>query len=117
MRIVTCLQISQNFEKIEELLLSVTDFGQTKTHTAEPTVPEPTSFEDEISTKRLKIYTSPGIDQIPTELIQVGGSTLHSVIHKLINFIWNKAELQQQWKESITVPVYKRAIKLTVVIK
>jgi hypothetical protein len=29
---------------------------------------------------------------------------------------WNKEELPQQWKESITVPIYKKAIKLTVVI-
>jgi hypothetical protein len=30
-----------------------------------------------------------------------------SVIHKLINLIWNKDELPDQWKESITVPVHK----------
>jgi hypothetical protein len=32
----------------------------------------------------------PGIDQIPGELIQAGGETLHSEILKLINCIWNK---------------------------
>jgi len=52
-------------------------------------------------------YKSPGIDQIPAELIQAGGNTLYSEIHKLINSIWNKEELQQQWKESITVHIYK----------
>jgi hypothetical protein len=29
------------------------------------------------------------------------------VIHKLINSIWNKEELPDQWKESIIVPVHK----------
>jgi len=26
----------------------------------------------------------------------------------LINFIWNKEELPEQWKESIIVPIYKK---------
>jgi hypothetical protein len=56
----------------------------------------------------LKRYKSPGIDQIPAELIQAGGNTLLSEIHKLINCIWNKEELPEQWKESIIVPVYKK---------
>jgi hypothetical protein len=59
----------------------------------------------------LKRYKSPGIDQILTELIQAGGNTLRSEIHKLINFIWNKEELPEQWKGSITVPIYKKGDK------
>jgi hypothetical protein len=47
-------------------------------------------------------------DQIPVELIQAGGETLVSVIHKLINSIWNKEELPDQWKESIIVPIHKK---------
>jgi hypothetical protein len=49
----------------------------------------------------------PGTDQIPAELIQTVGNTLQSEIQKLINPIWNKEELPQQWKESIMLPVYK----------
>jgi mannosyltransferase OCH1-like enzyme len=44
-------------------------------------------------------------------LIQAGGETLHSVIRKLIKFIWSKEELPDQWKESITVPNTRMAIK------
>jgi hypothetical protein len=55
----------------------------------------------------LKRYKSPGIDQIPAELLQAGGNTLPSEIHKLINCIWKKEELLEQWKESIIVPIYK----------
>jgi sorting nexin-29 len=40
--------------------------------------------------------------------IQTGGSTLCFEIHRLINSIWNNVELPQQWKESITVPIYKK---------
>jgi hypothetical protein len=39
-------------------------------------------------------------------MIQAGDKTLLSEIHKLINFIWNKEELPDQWKESIIVAVY-----------
>jgi hypothetical protein len=56
---------------------------------------EPVSFEVEIPNERLKIYKSSGSDQISAEMIQTGGNTLHSQIHKLINSILNKEELPQ----------------------
>jgi hypothetical protein len=61
--------------------------------------------------EKLKRYKSPGIDQIPAELIQAGGNTLGSEIHKPINCIWNKEELPEQWKESVIVPVDKKSDK------
>jgi hypothetical protein len=57
------------------------------------------------------INKSPGINQIPAELIQAGEETLRSEIHKLINYIWNKEEFSEQWKESIIVPIYKKGDK------
>jgi hypothetical protein len=59
----------------------------------------------------LKRYKAPGSDQIPAELIQAGGETLRSEIHKLIMLIWNKEELPHQWKESIVVPIHKKGDK------
>jgi len=41
--------------------------------------------------------------------MKAGGNTLHSEIHKLINNIWNKEELPQEWKEYIIVPVCKNS--------
>jgi len=78
-------------------------------HTAQPLVPEPSSFKVEIAIKKLKRYNSLGIDQILAELIQAGGNTLCSEFHKLITSIWGKKELPQQWKECIIVPIYKRS--------
>jgi hypothetical protein len=71
------------------------------------TPPDPSSFEVEIAIVTLKSYKSPGSDQIPAELIQAGGETLRSEIHKLINSVWNKEELPDQWQESIIVPIQK----------
>jgi hypothetical protein len=44
----------------------------------------------------LKIHKSPGIDQIPAELIKAGGRAISSAIRKLINSMWNKEELPDQ---------------------
>jgi hypothetical protein len=71
----------------------VNDVRQTEIHTPEPLVPEPSSSEVENAIEKFKGYKSPGIDQIPAELIQAGGNTLCSEIHKCINCIWNKEEL------------------------
>jgi len=38
---------------------------------------------------------SPGINQIPAELITAGGRTIRSEIHKLVNSIWKKEELPE----------------------
>jgi sorting nexin-29 len=81
-------------------------------HTAEPLVPEPSLVEVEIAIGKLKSYESPGIYQIPAELIKAGGETLNSEIHRLSCSTWNKEELPQQWKESIIVPIYKKGDKI-----
>jgi len=41
-------------------------------------------------------------------LIKGGGRTICSEIHKLINSIWNKHVLPEEWKESIIFPIYKK---------
>jgi hypothetical protein len=60
---------------------------------------------------KLKNYKSPGSDQISAELIQAGGKILLFSIQNLINSVWNKEELPDQWKESIIVPVQKNGDK------
>jgi hypothetical protein len=87
---------------------------QIEVHTAELLVPGPSRLEVEIAIAKLKKYKSPGSDQNPAELIQARGEILLSEIHKLINSVWNKEELSDQWKESIIVLIQKRGvIKLT----
>ena len=61
--------------------------------------------------EKLKNHKSPGIDQIPGELIKAGGRTICCAIHKLIISIWNKEELPEEWKESIIVPIHKKRNK------
>jgi hypothetical protein len=55
----------------------------------------------------------PGMDHIPAEWIQVRGRAVGSEIHKVVDSIWNKEELPQQWKESVFVS----SLSITKVIK
>ena len=48
----------------------VKDAGQTEIHTAEPLVSEPSASEFELAIDKLKSHKSPGIDQMPAELIK-----------------------------------------------
>jgi len=66
----------------------VNDVRQTEMHTAESLILEPSCSEAEIVIEKLGMYKSPGTDQIIAEIIQVGGSTLHSKIHKFIYFFF-----------------------------
>ena len=58
--------------------------------------------------EKLKSYISPGIDQIPGELINLGGRTIRWAFHEIITSVWKKEDLPEEWKESIIVPIYKK---------
>jgi hypothetical protein len=75
-------------------------------------VPHPSPFEVEFTIAKLKRYKLPGSYQILTELTEAGDEMLLSEICKLINSIWNKQKLPDQWKESIIVPVYMKGGKI-----
>ena len=85
----------------------VKDLGQAEIHTAEPLVPQPSVFQVELAIGKLKSHKSPGIDEIPAELIKAGGGTICGEIHKLIiTSIWKKEKLPEEWKESIIVRIH-----------
>jgi len=84
MRRVVWLQISTVFwlggGTISKLLNVCVFHGvmQTEIRAAEPLVPESSALETEMATGKLKRHKSPGVDQIPAELIKVGGRTIFS---------------------------------------
>jgi predicted nucleic acid-binding protein len=65
----------------------VSDVRQIEIHTAELLVPDPSHFEVELASAKLKKYKLSVSDQILAELIQAGSETLWSEIHTLINSI------------------------------
>jgi len=90
----------------------VKDVGQAEIHTAEPLVPDPSASEFELAIDKLKSQKSPGIDQIPAELIKARGRTICLEIRKLITSIWKKEQLPEEWKQSIIVPIHKKGDKI-----
>ena len=89
----------------------VNDVRQTEMYTAEPLMPEPSAFQLETAAEKLKGNKSPGIDQIPAEGIKVRGRTIRCANQKLINSIRNNEQLSEEWKESTSVPTYKKGDK------
>ena len=48
----------------------VYEVRQTELHTTEPLLPEPSGFHDKLAIEKLKRHKSPGVDQIPAELLR-----------------------------------------------
>jgi hypothetical protein len=71
---------------VEELLLlaveytGINDVRQSAMQTVEPLVYEPSISDVQIANEKLKSYKSPDHDQIPAEMIQARGNTVHSEI-------------------------------------
>jgi hypothetical protein len=80
-------------------------------HTAEPLVPEPSPFELEIATEKLKSCKLLGADRVPTELTQPKGETVCSEIHKHTDSVWNKKGDSEYCRESIIVYIYMKGDK------
>ena len=74
-------------------------------------MPEPSAFEVDLVIEKLKSHKSPGIDQIPAELIKEGSRANRYQSHKLVVSIWNKEELPVERKGSIIVPIHKKGDK------
>jgi hypothetical protein len=89
-------------------LQGVNDVMQTEIQTAEPLVPEPSAFEFEMVTEKLKRHKSPGTDQIPAEVFKAGSRKIRSEINKIIDSMWHKGQLHEGWKDSIIVTYHNK---------
>jgi hypothetical protein len=55
---------------------------------------------------------APGTDNIPSELIKYGGSTLKQGLYNLILLIWTTEELPKDWTKGIICPIYKKGDRM-----
>ena len=85
--------------------------GQAEIHTTEPLVTEPSASDFELAIDKVKSHKSPGIDQIPAEMIKAGSRIICMEIYKIITSIYKEVELPKKWKESIIVPIHKNVDK------
>jgi hypothetical protein len=84
--------------------------------TAEPLVPETSAFEFQMAIEKLKGHKSPGIDQIPAELLKAGGRTFRSEIHKLITSFGIRRNCLRNGSNRSEYLSIRRVIKQIVVI-
>jgi hypothetical protein len=79
----------ENFTLITQYILWTNDVRQTEIRTAEPLVPEPSAFEVEMPTEKLKRSRLPGIGQILAKLMKAGGRPICCEIRNFITSVLN----------------------------
>ena len=94
----------------------VKDVGQAEIHTAEPLVPEPSSFEVELAIGKLKSHKSPGIDEIPAKSFKAGGGTISVEIHMFSLLFGRKRNCMKSGRSLSYYLFIGRGIKQIVII-
>jgi len=104
------------FSQILNVVHGVNDVRQTEIHTAEPLVPEPSASEVELTIEKLKSHKSPGVDQIPAEVIKEG---VRQFAVRFINLLFLFGKRRNCLRSGRSQPLYlsiRRVIKQIVVI-
>jgi len=93
----------------------INDVRQTEIHTAEPLVPEPSTFELAMAFEELKRRISPASDKIPAELIKAGVEyfALRST-NLLILFEKKRNYLSGRSRSPYIISVLKQIVVITV---
>ena len=75
-----------------------------------PTDSEPSILRSEIveAIHKLKAGKSPGTDEIPGELLKMGGDKMIDTYHRICNNIWTSERIPDEWTTSIMVTLPKK---------
>ena len=69
----------------------------------------PPTLEDILAAiKSIKSEKTPGLDGIPAEIYQFGGTALHAQLLKFDRICWTAKELPQQFKDALIIAIYKK---------
>ena len=71
---------------------------------------EPTPSREEVEKviKALKDGTATGPDELPSELLKLGGDSVTSVLHRIIVKVWQTGKWPEDWTQSTFVPLFKK---------
>jgi len=72
------------------------------------TSPDILPMEVEAAIKGLKAGKSPGVDNVPSELIAHGGDSIKKAFNILCQKIWNKKKWPKMWTQSLVIPLPKK---------
>ena len=70
--------------------------------------PTPTYGEVEKAIKSMKTRKAEGPDEIPAELLKLGGETVTAAMHRLITHVWITRNWPEDWTQSTFVPLFKK---------
>jgi len=62
--------------------------------------------------RNLKNNSAPGEDSITSELIKYGGRKLWNRVPQLVEILWEREQMLQEWGTAIICPIYKQSDKL-----
>lgn len=77
----------------------------------QPKIETPTREEVKEAIKTLKNNKAPGKDEISAELLKKGGDVVIDKMWELIQKVWDKEEMPNDWQEAIVVPIHKKGDK------
>ena len=70
--------------------------------------PTPTYEEMEKALKLVRTGKAKGPDEIPAELLKLGGDTVAEAMHKMIMYDWKTGNWPDEWTQSTFVPLLKK---------
>ncbi|KAL4083660.1 hypothetical protein QTP88_028976 [Uroleucon formosanum] len=105
--------IAEEFKNYYKMLLNKTastppNATDIQYSTAEPCISNPSRLEINWSINKLKNNKAPGESNVLAELFKNSGESLKNEIWKIINLIWEKEVLPEEWNLSILCPVFKK---------
>lgn len=86
-RTLYALQKCKIFTRMECNVHGINDVWQTEMYIVKPFVPEPSSFQVEVTIENLERYKPPSIVHILAELVHVEGNKLCCETHELTNSV------------------------------
>ena len=98
-------------KKIDEKLLE--ELGKNQLDRIGNFEPPPPVSKDEVlgAIKQLKSHKAPGVDGIHAEILKAGGDPMATMIHRLIEKIWEKEQVPEDWRKAVIVPLFKKGDK------
>jgi len=73
-------------------------------------VQEPTATYEEVekAIKSMRTGKAEGADEIPAELLKLGGETVTGAMHNMITHVWITGNWPDDWTQSTFVPLFKK---------